>query len=153
MSTFIKGNIWQQVLSFHFILELFTTIPFAITVSAFFKTNIKIYLNLFKIIDILSSVQKFIYTHISKLLVSQKKFRKYVCEYINSQSNIIDKGKLIFNFLEWFTSSNAKISISLISAVDNIISYLIMFGIYKVMKDNGNIWIYNKLFFYFIKLL
>lgn len=28
-----KGNIWQQILSFHFILELVTTIPFALTVS------------------------------------------------------------------------------------------------------------------------
>uniref|UniRef100_A0A182LZG7 RCK N-terminal domain-containing protein n=1 Tax=Anopheles culicifacies TaxID=139723 RepID=A0A182LZG7_9DIPT len=26
-----KGNIWQQILSFHFILELVTTIPFAVT--------------------------------------------------------------------------------------------------------------------------
>ncbi|XP_017069040.1 potassium channel subfamily T member 2 isoform X5 [Drosophila eugracilis] len=27
-----KGNIWQQILSFHFILELVTTIPFALTI-------------------------------------------------------------------------------------------------------------------------
>ncbi|XP_049542040.1 potassium channel subfamily T member 2 isoform X8 [Anopheles darlingi] len=27
-----KGNIWQQILSFHFILELVTTIPFAVTI-------------------------------------------------------------------------------------------------------------------------
>ncbi|XP_037891510.1 potassium channel subfamily T member 2-like isoform X5 [Glossina fuscipes] len=27
-----KGNIWQQILSFHFILELITTIPFALTI-------------------------------------------------------------------------------------------------------------------------
>lgn len=28
-----QGNIWQQILSFHFILELVTTVPFALTVS------------------------------------------------------------------------------------------------------------------------
>lgn len=29
----LQGNIWQQILSFHFILELVTTVPFALTVS------------------------------------------------------------------------------------------------------------------------
>lgn len=29
-----QGNIWQQILSFHFILELVTTIPFALTVGS-----------------------------------------------------------------------------------------------------------------------
>lgn len=29
----LQGNIWQQVLSFHFILEMVNTIPFALTVS------------------------------------------------------------------------------------------------------------------------
>lgn len=29
----LQGNIWQQILSFHFILELVTTVPFAFTVS------------------------------------------------------------------------------------------------------------------------
>lgn len=31
--TFFQGNIWQQILSFHFILELVTTVPFTFTVS------------------------------------------------------------------------------------------------------------------------
>lgn len=30
---YLQGNIWQQILSFHFILELVTTVPFALTVS------------------------------------------------------------------------------------------------------------------------
>lgn len=29
----LQGNIWQQILSFHFILELVTTVPFVFTVS------------------------------------------------------------------------------------------------------------------------
>lgn len=33
----LQGNIWQQVLSFHFILELLTTLPFAMTVCIFFS--------------------------------------------------------------------------------------------------------------------
>lgn len=29
---YLQGNIWQQILSFHFILELVTTVPFTLTV-------------------------------------------------------------------------------------------------------------------------
>lgn len=36
-----QGNIWQQILSFHFILELVTTIPFVFTVSATTSNNRK----------------------------------------------------------------------------------------------------------------
>lgn len=38
----LQGNIWQQILSFHFILELVTTVPFAFTVSVgrFFHLSI-----------------------------------------------------------------------------------------------------------------
>ncbi|KAL5290197.1 KCNT2 family protein [Megaselia abdita] len=42
-----KGNIWQQVLSFHFILELLTTIPFAVTIcyKPFINLFIPVFLN------------------------------------------------------------------------------------------------------------
>lgn len=29
----LQGNIWQQVLSFHFVLEILNTVPFTVTVS------------------------------------------------------------------------------------------------------------------------
>lgn len=83
ISFLLQGNIWQQILSFHFILELITTIPFALTVSENF-TDLKIN-TIFKIssliLDIMAAFKKFIYTHIPKLLVSKTFSREHVRKY------------------------------------------------------------------------
>lgn len=78
----LQGNIWQQILSFHFILELVTTIPFALTVSS---TLIWIIISiewvfLYLFADCASAAAQSIHTNFPELLAGQAFAGEHVCK-------------------------------------------------------------------------
>lgn len=84
-----KGNIWQQILSFHFILELVTTIPFALTVSnvwsglclcCYSATLCRFHVRPGSA-DIMATTEESLHTRLSELLAGQAISGKYVRKY------------------------------------------------------------------------
>ena len=83
---FLQGNVWQQLLSFHFVLELVNTIPFMLTVSTKsqkFASFAEI-LTARCIIDLsafVASAAELVHPSFPQLLASETLIREYVCEY------------------------------------------------------------------------
>lgn len=73
-----QGNIWQQILSFHFILELVTTVPFLFTVSHSSRSPNLISHPLSA--DLLSIPEAPLHSRVSQLLACQALAREHVCK-------------------------------------------------------------------------
>lgn len=74
----------QQLLSFHFLLELITTVPFIFTVSIYylFLIGYDVSVNnasIYYFTDFPTNIDQSFHTSVSKLLVGEKILRKYVC--------------------------------------------------------------------------
>lgn len=78
-----KGNIWQQILSFHFILELVTTIPFALTVSAAdcFVLQHNSIIGSPPLVDTLAATAESLHSRVSQLLAGQAITGEHVRKY------------------------------------------------------------------------
>lgn len=93
-----QGNIWQQILSFHFILELVTTVPFVFTVRTqttkttrridqmtnFLILPYRVFFFLGGTTDIMATNAKLIYSNIFELLACQTLAGEYVRKYRRS---------------------------------------------------------------------
>ena len=82
-----KGNLWQQIISFYFILEMVNTIPYLFTVrssrSSFLHSLIQLQLIVisFTRVGVLLSVAPPLYPRLPQLLARKKGTWKHVCKY------------------------------------------------------------------------
>lgn len=82
-----QGNIWQQILSFHFILELVTTVPFLFTVShssRSFSPNLILHPLICVSTDLLSIPEASLHSRVPQLLACQALAREHVCKSLKS---------------------------------------------------------------------
>ena len=86
-----KGNLWQQIISFYFILEMVNTIPYLLTVFFYlfffffysmFNLTVNRVISSIAIKGVLFSVATPLHPRLPQLLARKKGTRKHVCKYI-----------------------------------------------------------------------